>query len=215
MIEIKGLSTSYDGKKIISFPDWKLEQGAHSLMLGPSGSGKTTLLHILAGMLKPSNGNVFIAGENILELSGAAMDKFRGKNIGLIFQKPHLIESLTIKDNLLMAQYFAGLSRDTDRIKEILTELNIPDKINDKPHQLSQGEAQRVAIARALINKPKVILADEPTSALDDENCKAVYTLLDNQANKNKATMVISTHDQRLKELITNHFILKKEAVLE
>ena len=211
MITIQNLSATYDQKSFITFPDWQLAQGEFCLMLGPSGSGKSTLLHILSGIMNPSKGEVIIANENIFQLPQVKRDKFRGKNIGLIFQKPHLIDSLTVKDNMLMAQYFAGEKRDLKRVKAVLDEMNIADKLNAKSYELSQGEAQRVSIARAMLNKPSVILADEPTSSLDDDNCDKVFEILAGQAKKYGSTMLISTHDQRLKSQISNQLMLYKK----
>ena len=211
MIKIKNLSATYDDVKFLDFPDWQLTQGEFCLMLGQSGSGKSTLLHILSGIMQPSKGHVTIAETDIFKLSQVKRDKFRGKNIGLIFQKPHLIDSLSVKDNMFMAQYFAGEKTDLARVKKVLEEMNIAEKLNAKTYELSQGEAQRVSIARAMLNRPKVILADEPTSSLDDDNCEAVYQILAEQAKKNGASLLISTHDQRLKEQISNHLILVKK----
>lgn len=208
MIQTTALTASYDGKKMLHFPDWQLPAGAQSLMLGPSGSGKTTLLHLLAGLLRPQNGEVVVAGTALGSLKPAQLDHFRGQHIGLVFQKPHLLDSLTVRENLLAAQYFAQLKQDKKRIGEVLEELNLAHKLEAKVTALSQGEAQRVAIARALLNKPQVILADEPTSALDDANCEAVANLLLQQAQKYRATLVISTHDHRLKSKIPNQLVL-------
>ncbi|MDW7692324.1 ATP-binding cassette domain-containing protein [Flammeovirgaceae bacterium SG7u.111] len=214
MLETKSLCTSYDGSTIFRFPNWKLAQGEQSLIIGKSGTGKTTLLHLLAGILKPTEGEILIAGTDIGKLKGATRDKFRGQNIGLIFQKPHLIDSLSVKENMMMAKYFAGLPQDLAALKSYLKELSIEHKLNSPVYALSQGEAQRVSIARAMLNEPKLILADEPTSSLDDENCKSVANLLLAQAKKHTATLVISTHDHRLKNMISNQLELKKEDLL-
>ncbi len=209
MIEFKGVSFSYDHKATFNFKDLRLEQGSHWLILGASGSGKTTLLHLLSGLLRPQAGSINISGKDIANISEAELDKFRGKEIGLVFQKAHLISVLSVKDNLAMAQYLAGLPQDSGRTKEVLTELQLESKMNSKPYQLSQGEQQRVTIARAVLNKPSVIFADEPTSALDDMNTEKVMNLLENQAKKYNATLVIVTHDQRLKGRISNQITLE------
>lgn len=211
MIDIQNVTVSYNRTTTLDFPDWSLPQAEHCLMLGPSGSGKTTLLHVLGGLLRPASGKVTVAGENIGKLSSGKLDKFRGRNIGLVFQRPHLIQALTVQDNLLAAQYFAGLKQDKQRIAEVLAELGIPDKAGARPFELSQGQAQRVAIARALLNRPAVILADEPTSSLDDDNCEAVARLLLQQSEKYKATLLISTHDQRLKTEVPRQLVLKRQ----
>jgi putative ABC transport system ATP-binding protein len=202
MIHIDNLSVSYGPAKVIQFPEWQLPQGGHSLILGRSGTGKTTLLHVLSALLRPSGGRALVAGADLAQLSGRAADQFRGRNLGLIFQQPHLLDALTVADNLRAAQYFAGLPQDPHRIDQVLTELNLAAKKNHKPYELSQGEQQRAAIARAMLNQPKVILADEPTSSLDDDNCNAVIGLLLDQASRHGASLVIATHDQRLKDRI-------------
>ncbi|MFC2187079.1 ABC transporter ATP-binding protein [Fulvivirgaceae bacterium LMO-SS25] len=209
MIEFEGVSFSYDQNAQFKFKDLKLEQGSHWLILGASGSGKTTLLHLLSGLLRPQSGSIKISGKDIARISETELDKFRGKEIGLVFQKAHLVSVLSVKDNLALAQYLAGLPQDSGRIKEVLAELQLESKMNSKPHQLSQGEQQRVTIARAVLNKPSVIFADEPTSALDDMNTEKVMNLLENQAKKYNATLVIVTHDQRLKGRISNQIKLE------
>ncbi len=198
MIEVKDLTYHYKIDQPMVFPDFCYDQGEQALILGESGCGKTTLLHLLSGLLKPKGGFVSIGGKKLNVLSGAALDKFRGANIGIVFQTPHFIEALTVKENLQFAQTLAGNKKDVESIKQVLNDLGIPQKLNDSVKNLSQGEKQRVTIARALINQPKLILADEPTSALDDKNCKAVIRLLKEQAQKNNATLLIVTHDGRL-----------------
>lgn len=204
MISIDGLKFGYNGKEIINLPQWNLSQGEHSLFLGNSGSGKTTLLHLLAGLLKPQSGDIEIDGTSITRLKTSGMDLFRGRNIGLIFQAAHMIDALSVRDNLLLTQYLAGLPRDENRITEVLTGLNLGQKLNSMVYELSQGEAQRATIARAMLNKPAVILADEPTSSLDDDNCDKVINMIIKQANQNNATLIISTHDQRIKSKFSN-----------
>jgi putative ABC transport system ATP-binding protein len=141
-------------------------------------------------------------------LSGNDLDKFRGKHIGLIFQSSHFIKSLTVKENLMLAQHLAGESQSIPLIREILANLNIEHKLDSKTERLSVGEQQRVAIARAMINAPGVLLADEPTSALDDKNCESVIKLLQEQASAGDASLVIVTHDARLKSFIPNQILL-------
>ncbi|CAG5076764.1 ABC transporter ATP-binding protein [Parvicella tangerina] len=200
MIEVKDLTYHYRIDQPIQFPDFSYQQGQQALILGESGCGKTTLLHLLSGLLKPKKGFVSIDGKKLNGLSGAQLDKFRGANIGIVFQTPHFIEALSVKENLQFAQTLAGNKKDTEAIKSILSDLGIGHKLNDSVKSLSQGEKQRVTIARALVNQPKLILADEPTSALDDKNCRAVVKLLKEQAKKNNATLLIVTHDNRLND---------------
>jgi len=208
MLQTKDLKFTYDGKTLLDFPDINCQRGEQWLLLGQSGSGKTTLLHLLGGLRKPKNGEVLIDGKNIRQLSSSALDQFRGKNIGIVFQKPHFVRSLNVEENLVLAQQLAGQSIDRNYIVTILDQLNVKHKLKSKTENLSEGEKQRVAIARALVNRPSVILADEPTSALDDKNCEEVAKLLEQQAKEANATLLIVTHDGRLKDLVKNQIQL-------
>lgn len=200
MLQTSDLRYCYDGKTQLTFPDINCGEGEHWLLLGQSGSGKTTLLHLLGGLLTTRNGSVQVADTDLGKLSASKLDKFRGKQIGIIFQKAHFVKSLTVEENLMLAQQLAGLPVNRERIEDLLKHLNVGHKLKSKPNELSQGEQQRVAIARALVNKPKVILADEPTSALDDVNCDEVIKLLEREATEVGATLLVVTHDGRLKE---------------
>ena len=204
MIKTESLKFSYDGKKYFDFPDINLDSGENLLIIGNSGIGKTTLLHLLAGILKPESGSINILGTDISKFSDTELDKFRGDNIGIVFQKPHFISSLTINENLKLAKYLSP-SKTSGDAKKILESLNIEDKYQQKPNQLSEGEKQRASIALALINSPSLILADEPTSSLDDFNCDNVIKLLKTQAKDHKAQLIVITHDARLKKLSLIH----------
>ncbi len=209
MLKTKNLEYAYDGKTWMKFPDIDCKEGEHWLLLGLSGSGKTTLLHLLGGLRTPKKGDVIIANTNLAELSPSKLDRFRGKHIGIVFQKPYFVRSLSVEENLKLAQLLAGQPVSVDRIKELLERLNVAHKLKSKTDALSSGEQQRVAIARALINKPNIILADEPTSALDDKHCQEVLQLLETQAAQEKATLLIVTHDARLKEKFANQINLQ------
>lgn len=207
MIKTESLKFSYDGKKYFDFPDINLDSGENLLIIGNSGIGKTTLLHLLAGILKPESGSINISGTDISKFSDTELDKFRGDNIGIVFQKPHFISSLTINENLKLAQYLSR-SKTSGDAKKVLESLNIKDKYQQKPNQLSEGEKQRASIALALINSPSLILADEPTSSLDDFNCDNVIKLLKKQAKDHKAQLIVITHDARLKKHFKNNLNL-------
>lgn len=198
MIETKSLEFSYDNSFVFKFPDIKLKSNENLLVLGNSGIGKSTLLHNLAGILRPKSGSIKIFDQDITKLSELELDKFRGQNIGIIFQRSHFVNSLTVGENLELAQ-FLGRNKKGN-IKETLDNLKILDKINKKPKELSQGERQRASIALAIINSPKLILADEPTSSLDDTNCSNVIKILKEQALKYQAQLIVITHDSRLKK---------------
>jgi len=199
MISTKGLNFKYNEQASFSFPDINLGKDENLLIIGSSGIGKTTLLHLLAGLLESNSGSINLYGQDISKLTQHQIDKFRGQNIGIVFQKPHFVNSLTVKENLQLAQYL-GNKKDQNRIIDILSSLDILNKENKRPKKLSQGEKQRASIAMAIVNSPKLILADEPTSSLDDENCDRVIKLLKKQASEFKAQLIVITHDNRLKK---------------
>lgn len=211
MLQTKDLKFAYNQENSFAFPDMNCEKGSHWLILGQSGCGKTTLLHLIGGLLKSQSGTINVNGTEISSLPESKLDAFRGKHIGIIFQQSHLIKSLNVEENLLAAQYLSGEKQNSDKIKTILERLNLGTKLKAKPSKLSQGEQQRVAIARALVNSPQLILADEPTSSLDDVNCTEVVNLLLEQSKESGATLIIVTHDGRLKSMFENKIELTKK----
>lgn len=208
MLKASNLSYSYSGGPELSFPKMSCDARQRLLILGNSGCGKTTLLHMLAGILKPKSGKVTVSDVDMTALAGNKLDHFRGRHIGLIFQQSHFVRSLSVKENLLLAQSLAGVSQSVEKIESVLSSLNLSHKLNASTNQLSVGERQRVAIARSMINEPKVILADEPTSALDDVNCEKVIELLEDQAERRDAALIVVTHDARLRSFISNQIML-------
>lgn len=190
------------------FPDIHCSSNEHLLILGPSGAGKTTLLHLLGGIISPVKGEIIIGGTPMHLLRGSRLDKFRGKHIGLVFQKAHFIRSLNAMENLLFTQHISRIPVDRKSAQHLMEKLSIAHKAKSKTHSLSVGEQQRLAIARALINKPDVILADEPSSALDDQNCIAMINLLLDVATENQANLIVVTHDSRIKDMISNKIYL-------
>lgn len=211
MFHLRDVRHAYDGVDVLQVRDWLAEQGEHWLVLGPSGSGKTTLLHIIAGFLKPSYGEVIVAGHAVGKMKPAQLGRFRGRHIGMVLQRLHLVESLTVAKNLRLAQYLSGLGENAARVNEVLADLGLESKANAYPHELSFGQAQRVAVARAVVNRPTVLLADEPTSNLDDAHCMQTLDLLERQAGACKATLMIATHDRRIRERFRNQFTLGRE----
>ena len=199
MIATRALEYAYDRSRTLSFPDINLEAQQDLLILGESGIGKTTLLHLMAGLLPIRTGRVLINGTDISQLSSRAMDRFRGQHIGLVFQRPHFVQALTLEENLRLIQHLARRSERGERIAKVLKSLALTDKAGRRTQQLSQGEQQRAAIALAVINQPALLLADEPTASLDDKNCQRVVALLREQAADTGAHLLIITHDQRLK----------------
>ncbi|WP_293741847.1 ABC transporter ATP-binding protein [uncultured Pedobacter sp.] len=208
MIKISSLVHVYDQGRSLKFPDWEIGDMEQWLLLGASGSGKSTLLNIIAGLLKPGQGEVLINGTDLYALSARERDSFRGKHIGIVFQKPHLIRSLDVLDNLELAAVMAGLPVDHERNLSLLADLGISELAKNYPDQLSQGQLQRVSVARALVNKPDLLIADEPTSSLDDENAGQVIRMLAIQAKDNGAALLIATHDARVRDHFTKTYLL-------
>ncbi len=208
MFKTHSLSFAYYQGREFWFPDIQLKKGENLLILGESGIGKTTLLHLMAGLLKPNSGKIELMGTVLNELSLAKLDHFRGRHIGLIFQRPHIIQNLSLSENLALIQYLVGKPQNKNQIKAILDNLGIGHQLHKKPRQLSQGEQQRATIALALINRPQLILADEPTSSLDDKNCTKVANLLKEQASATNAQLIVISHDQRLKDQFQNTLTL-------
>jgi len=210
LISLKNIQYQYPQGESLSFKDLGIDKGAHTLLLGNSGTGKTTFLHILTGLLKPSHGEVVILGKSIYQLNPKDLDHFRGMEIGIVFQNAHLIESLTVFENVQIAQGFAGNKTDYEEIENILNRLGLREQQNKYPRQLSRGQVQRVAIARALINKPALLVADEPTASLDDHHTEIVMDLLFDQAQQSNATLIVATHDQRIKHRFEHTYLLNK-----
>lgn len=182
MIAVRDLVHHYGGQPVLRLAAWNVAAGERWLVLGASGSGKTTLLHLLAGLLSPSAGTLAVGG-----------------SVGIVFQALHLLHHLSARGNLRLAQYLARAPQDDRRIDETLAALGMADKAARRPAELSQGERQRVAIARAMVNRPKLLLADEPTANLDDAAASRAIALFIEQAERHQATLVVATHDARVK----------------
>lgn len=203
MLTIRSLKAGYEGRTIIDIPSFSLERGEHCLILGPSGSGKTTLLYALAGLLRPISGEVTLHGAELTALGAPAMDAFRGQHIGIIYQTLHMLAPLNVLENVLLAPYASGQAQDRQRAQNLLDQLGVGGLSQRKPAQLSQGQLQRVAIARAAMNRPALLLCDEPTSALDDGACERVMALLLSVAQEAGTSLVIATHDARIRSHFT------------
>ena len=208
MVTVEALEHGFGDQRVLDLPSWRVEAGERSLVTGPSGSGKSTLLHLLAGIATPRAGVVRIAGQDLAALSASARDRFRGRSVGLLLQSFHLLDTLSVFDNVRLARRLAGLSEDRERCREVLEALDVAGFARARPSTLSHGQAQRVALARAVVNRPKLILADEPTSSLDDESCERVAALIETEANRHGATLVVATHDSRLRSRFERHLLL-------
>ena len=208
MIKTSNLKYAYDDGQELIFPDIELPTGEHLLIIGPSGVGKTTLLYLMAGLLPPSAGTISISGIELNSLSRRELDKFRGEQIGLIFQQYHFVKSLNLFDNLRLRQSFPKDLNDRQRREQLTERLGLSEHRNKKVSELSQGQQQRLSIALGLIHRPKLVFADEPTSNLDDENCVKVIELLKEEAEICDSSLLIITHDQRVKSHFKNQVTL-------
>ena len=208
MFSIRGLEHRYGDVLVLRVDQWRASAGEHWLLSGPSGSGKSTLLHVLSGLTAPVRGEVRVAGIDLATVGGSARDRFRGRMIGLVPQRLHLIGALTVRDNLRVAQYLADLPDDPERVRELLEAVQIADLAHRYPRELSQGQAQRVAVARAVVNRPALLLADEPTASLDDVHAAAALELLRAQAIAVNATLLVASHDARVRPLLPHTYAL-------
>lgn len=198
MIHTQGLAYQFAGAAAaLRFPDVDLPQGGTLLLRGPSGCGKSTWLGLVSGLLSPTAGRVNVAGTVLDGLSGAERDAWRARQVGVLPQRLHLSESLSVRDNLALVYFAAGLPVDHRAMAERLSALGVGNLAQRRPAQLSGGQAQRVALVRALLLRPPVLLADEPTASLDDEACATALALLREHAQATGATLVVATHDSR------------------
>lgn len=181
--------------------DFHAEQGEFVSIVGASGSGKTTLLHILGGLDSPTQGDVFIRGKNIRELSEEELAVFRRRNTGFVFQNYNLIPVLSVYDNIILPIELDGASPDRSFIKDLLSVLGIEDKQHSMPNELSGGQQQRVAIARAIATKPAIILADEPTGNLDSKNGLEVIMLMQRLSKQYNQTIIVITHNEEIAQM--------------
>ena len=201
LLQINDVTKRYDGsgRPAVDGITLEIAPGDAVAVMGPSGSGKSTLLNLIAGLDRPTNGTITVAGQRIDRLSEAGMARCRRRQIGMIFQFFNLLDDLTVADNVLLPAQLAGMRRSQARARagELLTTLHIERYRDAYPGRLSGGERQRVAIARALVNRPAVLLADEPTGALDTATGEEIGRLL-LELNRSGQTLVMVTHNPEL-----------------
>jgi lipoprotein-releasing system ATP-binding protein len=200
MIETVGITKSFGDLRVLKGIDISIEEREVVSIVGASGAGKTTLLQIIGTLDKPDNGSIFYNGSDISRLKGKALSTFRNTNIGFVFQFHQLLPEFTALENVCIPAYIAGRSRSFAEKKaaELLGFLNLSERLDHKPSELSGGEQQRVAVARALINDPSVILADEPSGNLDTNNKNELHKLFFKLRDTFGQTIVIVTHDRQL-----------------
>ena len=185
---------------VLNLQELMLKAGSSCVIRGASGSGKSTLLSILAGLLPPTSGEVLLAGQSLYALSERQRDLWRAQHLGMVPQRHHLLASLSIKQNLQLAQSLAQ-REDASRLQALMDRLGLTPLARQRPEQLSQGQQQRAALARALVHAPVLVLADEPTSALDDANARAVIDLMLELTQEERVALLVATHDARLNGL--------------
>jgi putative ABC transport system ATP-binding protein len=200
VVELRGVSKTY-GTAVSALTEIELsvQAGEFVAIMGPSGSGKSTLLNLVAGLDRPSSGEIVVAGQALGRLSESQLSRYRRNRLGIIFQFFHLLNNLSVLDNVLIPAQLAGQKGSVARARalELLAQLGIASKAGQYPARLSGGERQRAAIARALINQPALLLADEPTGALDSRNGEQVMELL-LELHRAGQTIVQVTHDHNL-----------------
>ena len=203
-IVAEGIEMTFESGKqysqVLRGIDLVIKSGDIQLLMGPSGSGKTTLLSILAGLLTPTEGQVYLLGEEITRMSREKLAKYRLENVGFIFQGFNLFPALTAAENVELVLNYKGITGGVARKQAqlLLEQVELGSYANQKPSDLSGGQKQRVAIARALAGNPKLIMADEPTAALDSQSGHNVIQLLRTLAKEQGCTVLMVTHDPRI-----------------
>lgn len=203
MIEAINIHKSFDELHVLKGVNLKVEQGEIVAVVGPSGAGKTTLLQILGTIDNLDRGHVLIDGQDVSHLNEKQQSSFRNLQLGFIFQFHQLLPEFTALENVMIPALIAGKDskRATQKARELLEYLQLSDRLEHKPSELSGGEKQRVAVARALVNNPKIILADEPSGSLDTKNKEELHRLLFDLRDQFGLTIIIVTHDEALASL--------------
>ncbi|HHU46934.1 MAG TPA: ABC transporter ATP-binding protein [Bacteroidales bacterium] len=217
MITIRNLQKSYGELKVLKGINLEIEKSKITTIVGASGAGKSTLLHLIGTLDKPNDGTIIINGTSLFQLSDNELSKYRNRHIGFIFQFHHLLPEFTALENITLPALIAGRSKKeaVARALELLDFLQLRDRVEHKPNQLSGGEQQRVAVARALINNPDLVLADEPSGNLDSENARKLHQLFFDLRDQFQQTFVIVTHNQELAKLSDRIITLKDGLVVE
>ena len=195
LLRLDNVKKSFDTVHVLE-GSLSLERGEQAALVGPSGSGKSTLLHLISGVLRPDSGTVELNGTKLTDLNEQQLDTFRARHIGYVFQTFHLLEGLTVLENVETAITFAG-GKDYGRAKSSLEEMGLADRLHFFPHQLSVGQRQRVAVARAIVNEPALLLADEPTANLDGPRARDVLDLIKKACERHNSGLLVATHDSQ------------------
>ncbi len=202
VVQITGVTKRYRSPEgeiqtVVDIPEFQLEERRQLALCGASGTGKTTFLNLIAGILKPDEGEVKVAGKTMSALDEAGRDRLRAASIGYIFQTFNLLQGFTCLENVLLGMAFSGKS-DLAQARQMLERVGLSGRMNHSPSQLSTGQQQRVAVARALVNKPPLVLADEPTGNLDPENARQSLALIRETCEENGAALLLVSHDEKV-----------------
>ena len=219
MIQLKNLTKNFvrnkSGFDAVNNVSLDIKKGEFVAVIGHSGSGKTTLFNMIAGLIHPTEGSIYIDGQEFSAMKEKQKSKFRNENMGYVLQGQSLLNNFTILDNVCMPAYLSGEAKAfKERALELLKEIGLEDLANDYPSNLSGGEMRRVSIVRAMINNPKVLLADEPTSNLDPENAHKVMKMLQEISN-NGTTVLLSTHELEYLEYVDSVIKMEKGEIKE
>ena len=204
LLELKQITLNYNNYntsvEVIKGIDLKINSGEKVAVVGKSGSGKTSLIMLMAGLEKPTSGEIIFDQQTISTFNEDQLADIRKKKIGIVFQSFYLIPNYTALENVSLILEINGIDNSKQKAEELLVQFGLKDRLHHFPTQLSGGEQQRVAIARSMAVKPKLILADEPTGNLDSENSQMISNLLFEYANKNQSSFVLVTHDLKFAE---------------
>ena len=216
MIELRNITKSFGTLQVLKGIDLDIQQGEIVSIVGPSGAGKTTLLQIRGTLDRPDTGTVFIDGTDVSQLSQSKLSRFRNQKIGFVFQFHQLLPEFTALENIMIPAFIGGMGKSEARrrAEELLSFMNLADRAQHKPNELSGGEKQRVAVARALVNHPAVVMADEPSGSLDTQNKQELHQLFFDLRERMGQTFVIVTHDEQLANL-TDRTIHMRDGQIE
>jgi len=221
ILKIEKLNKSFKDKKrnihILDDLDFQVDKGEFVSVLGKSGSGKTTFLNMIGMLDRPDSGDIYYAGQNVSKAPNSKIDLLRNEMLGFIFQFHYLLPEFTALENVMLPGLIGKKSRSEveKRAKELLIEMQLEERLDHKPTELSGGEKQRVAIARAMINEPKIILADEPTGNLDEETSDVIHGLLRKICKEKDQTIIVVTHSTELANITDKRYHLTKGKLVE
>lgn len=211
MISAKNISKSFNQLRVLKGINLEIRKGEIISIVGASGAGKSTLLHILGTLDKADFGTITIDNTDVSKLPQKKLSAFRNRHIGFVFQFHHLLPEFNALENVCMPAFISGLNKNeaAQKASQLLTMMNLSDRLTHRPSELSGGEQQRVAVARALINNPSIVFADEPSGNLDSASAKELHKLFFDLRNKLQQTFVIVTHNEELSGMTDRKLVMK------